>query len=70
MNENKAWVNPVPIGERRLCLITDWSEELAYQDLRIEKRFLSSVLKAWRIPPILKSSSGSDSLRTSEDWSS
>jgi hypothetical protein len=40
---NIVWNNPIHIGEKKLCSIADWSDELCYQDLRIEKRFLPAV---------------------------
>jgi len=42
--ENKIWVNPLPLGERRNLFIDQWHEEVLYQDFGFEKRHMHAIL--------------------------
>ena len=42
--ENKIWVNPLPLAQRRNLFIDQWPDEILYQDFGFEKRQLHGIL--------------------------
>jgi hypothetical protein len=41
--ENKVWVNPVPLEQRRNLFIDQWADEILFQDFGFEKIQLHAI---------------------------